>query len=51
MELVEGNILTYPFENCSANFINLVGSRVEVLTINHAKYIGCIYSIDPISGR
>jgi len=48
MELQEGNVLHYPFE---ASFTNLVGSRVEVLTVNQAKYVGCIYSMDPISGR
>ena len=50
MELAEGSVLQYPIERCPANFINLVGSRVEVLTVNHAKFIGSIYSMDPISG-
>ncbi len=51
MELAEGCVLQYPLEKCPANYINLVGSRVEVLTINHVKFVGQIYSMDPISGR
>jgi len=50
MELAEGSVLQYPVERCPANFIHLVGSRVEVLTVNHAKFTGSIYSMDPISG-
>lgn len=51
MDLAEGCVLQYPLEKCPANYINLVGSRVEVLTINHIKFVGQIYSMDPISGR
>lgn len=51
MDLAEGCVLQYPIEKCPANYLNLVGSKVEVLTINHMKFIGQIYSMDPISGR
>lgn len=51
MDLAEGYVLQYPIEKCPANYVNLVGSRVEVLTINHTKFVGQIYSMDPISGR
>ncbi|XP_057374346.1 gem-associated protein 6-like [Daphnia carinata] len=50
MDLAEGYVLQYPIEKCPANYVNLVGSRVEVLTINHTKFVGQIYSMDPISG-
>ena len=51
MELAEGSVVYYPIERCPANFITLVGSRVEVLTVNQMTYSGNIYSMDPITGR
>lgn len=51
MELTEGSIVHYPIEKFPANFITLVGSRVEVLTVNQMTYSGNIYSMDPITGR
>jgi len=50
MELAEGSVVYYPIERCPANFITLVGSRVEVLTVNQMTYSGNIYSMDPITG-